>query len=147
MKEITLQLDNQSTFNFIGCKLSSVKDEKTQLALYRTLGNKFVCHRIRIDDNDGRVCDTIEEVMGFFGASTLSEMLYTQSGADKEIPTEILESVFYKAVDYAKANSVVKNTDFFFRYAQQNGYCISISDAKALALLDIYLIHRREHKV
>lgn len=61
----------------------------TELALYQTEGGKYVCEcvgRTSLDHenekNDAVVCDTLDEVVKYFGTGWLAHNLYTEAGLE-----------------------------------------------------------------
>jgi hypothetical protein len=109
MEKFTLEIDNAPKLRFTGELIAEAasSDDKasgsysgqsgrwTELALYKTAGGKFVCHRI---DNTcwqgesthfiGKVCETPEEVKQFFGHEWLAKRLYEEAGIDDVIEVD-----------------------------------------------------------
>ena len=99
-EKITIEIDNRPDIRFTGERLAAVKSSAnnasssysgqpgrwTQLALYKTKGGKYVCHKIghtiwqgESDSYSGKVCETLDDVKAFFGHGWLAKELYSQA--------------------------------------------------------------------
>ena len=61
----------------------------TTLALYKTVGGKFICHQIghtrwqgERTKYSGKVCNDVSEVIAFFGNRWLAKELYNEAGIE-----------------------------------------------------------------
>lgn len=79
----------------MGSSYSGVTGRWTELELYKTKGGKFVCHTIERtrwqgerDRCSGKVCDTIDDVIEFFGQDWLAQELYDEAKIDNAIEVE-----------------------------------------------------------
>lgn len=110
MKTFTIEIDGEPNIRFTGelVASASTSDNRaagnyysgqagrwTELFLYKTKGGKFVCHQIgrtiwqgERDRFSGKVCETLEEVKGFFGHRWLAKELYDDAGIDDSIELE-----------------------------------------------------------
>lgn len=110
MDIITIEIDNAPDIRFSGelvAKASSSDDQAmgrhysgqtgrwTELYLYRTAGGRYVCHQIgrtrwqgERDRHSGAVCDTLEEVIEFFGHRWLAKELYAEAGIDAALTVD-----------------------------------------------------------
>lgn len=110
MKTFTLEIDNASNVRFTGELVASAASSDNQemgssysgqtgrwseLALYKTKGEKFVCHQVGRTCWDGerdrfssKVCETLEEVKEFFGYRWLAKELYSEAGIDGTVEVE-----------------------------------------------------------
>lgn len=97
MKTFTLIRTNRPDIRFEGEKLAEVQNSPyfnsrcEKLELYRSKGGKYLCQRISIatlpgwnNEYEGRVCDTLEEVIKFFGYGDLAKRLYREAGIDTD---------------------------------------------------------------
>lgn len=110
METYTLEINNAPNIRFTGELVASVAstDDRamgsrfsgqtgrwTVLALYKTKGGKYVCHRIdrtrwqgERDRFSGKVCETLDEVKEFFGYNWLAKELYSEAGIDEAVDVE-----------------------------------------------------------
>ena len=109
MEKIIIELNNEPGIRFTGELLAQVSSSTnqassrysgqpgrwTELALYKTKGGKFVCHQIghtslqgEHDRYSGKVCETLDEVMAFFGHRWLAKELYNKANIDDSIEVE-----------------------------------------------------------
>lgn len=110
MKTFILEVDNAPNIRFTGELVASASssDDRavgrsysgqtgrwTELALYRTKGEKLICHQIEHtrwsgerDRFSGKVCTTPVEVKEFFGHHWLAKELYTESNIDDAVEVE-----------------------------------------------------------
>lgn len=94
---MTLGVDGAADISFTGEKIASVSsycsstndNRWTELYLFKTAGGKFVCHQVGETRWYGerakykaRVCETIEEVVNFFGYGWLAKELYAEAKID-----------------------------------------------------------------
>lgn len=101
----TLEIDNAPSLRFTGERVASAAgyDNQamgssssalycrwTELELYKTVEGKFICHQVGrtrwIGERDrfsGKVCDTVDEVIDFFGHGWLAKELYEDAGIDE----------------------------------------------------------------
>lgn len=70
----------------MGIEYSGQTGRWTELALYKTKGNKFICYRVertrwmgQRDGYFGKVCETVEDVKEFFGHGWLAKELYYEA--------------------------------------------------------------------
>ncbi|WP_028492726.1 hypothetical protein [Thioalkalivibrio sp. ALE19] len=110
METITLRIDNQPDIRFTGERIAHAASTDnnahgtsysgqtgrwTELSLYRTRGGKFVCHQIgrtrwqgEQDRFSGKVCETEDEVIGFFGHRWLAKELYEDAGMEDVVEVD-----------------------------------------------------------
>lgn len=76
-----------SANNAAGSRYSGQTGRWTELTLYKTAGGKYVCEQVgrtqwqgERDRFSGAVCETIEEVIEFFGHRWLAKELYAEAG-------------------------------------------------------------------
>lgn len=111
METITLEIDNAPNIKFTGEMIGGVSSSPDQamnsswsgetgrwtiLRLYKTKGGKYICHQIgktqwqgERDRFSGKVCDTLEEVVEFFGQRWLAKELYCDAGMQDVAATEV----------------------------------------------------------
>jgi hypothetical protein len=103
MGTIILEIDNAPSLRFtgaeIGCAASSENNASSvysgtagrwaELTLYKTQGGKLICHQIgrtivgsERNRFSGAVCETVDEVKGFFGHRWLAKELYESAGIE-----------------------------------------------------------------
>lgn len=103
MEEFTVSRDNDRDLRFNGEKIAWASSSPnnahsnysrstgrwTELRLYKTAGGKFVCESIgrtqwqgEHDRRSAKVCETVEEVIGFFGSGWLAKELYEEAGIE-----------------------------------------------------------------
>ncbi len=100
METITVKIDDAPDIRFkgelIGFANSLLSDANatrwTELSLYKTVGERYICHSMghsRYDGEQtrysGKVCETIDEVIAFFGHRWLSKELYEDAGISDAI--------------------------------------------------------------
>lgn len=110
METITLELDNEPDIRFTGECIAKVASSDnnasgssfsgqagrwTELTLYKTKGGKYVCHQIgrtrwqgERDRYSGKVCDSLDAVVAFFGHRWLAKELYDTAGIDASKPID-----------------------------------------------------------
>ena len=101
METFTLEIDNEPSVRFTGELVASVASSggqtcrRTELALYKTKGGKFICHQVGrtrwLDERDrfsGKVCETLAEVKEFFGHRWLAKELYAEASIDDAVEVE-----------------------------------------------------------
>lgn len=110
METFTLNIDNAPNIRFTGELIASAATSDnqamgssysgqtgrwTELALYKTMGGKFVCHQVgrtrwlgKRDRFSGKVCETLEDVTEFFGHRWLAKKLYDEAGIDDVVEVE-----------------------------------------------------------
>lgn len=110
VETFTLEIDNAPSIRFTGelmaraassdnrartNRYSGQTGRWTELAIYKTKGGKFVCHQVgrtrwdgERDRFSGKVCQTPEEVTGFFGYRWLAKELYLEAGIDISVQVE-----------------------------------------------------------
>lgn len=83
--------DNQA----MGSSYSGQTGRWTELAIYKTKGGKYICHQVgrtrwqgERDRFSGKVCETLEEVIEFFGHRWLAKELYEDAGICDAINVE-----------------------------------------------------------
>lgn len=103
-KKITVERDNEPSIVFNGELVASARSSDnnpasssysgsvgrwTELSLYRTASGKYVCSRIGrtrwVEEHDrysGAVCETVQEVIDFFGHRWLAKELYDKAGIE-----------------------------------------------------------------
>ena len=95
----TVRRDNDSDLQFRGTLLgiadsSSVYGNSRweELAVYKTLGGRYVCKRVgrtewagETDRCTGAVCDTFDEVVAFFGFKKVAKELYVSAGINTAV--------------------------------------------------------------
>lgn len=97
-KELTLPRDGEKDLRFSGWRLLSVNNKSHQgreqnrwheLTLYATKGGKLVCLHEYISlwqgedgTSEAEVCESQDEVMSFFGLSSLAKELYDSLGIE-----------------------------------------------------------------
>lgn len=103
MEQFTVRRDNDRDLRFTGTRLGHIQSTDgnagrnssgsagrwTELALYRTTGGKYICEQIGRTQWEGEhtrykgaVCETIADVMQFFGHGWLAKGLYAEAGVD-----------------------------------------------------------------
>lgn len=104
METFVLEIDNEPNLRFTGELVASASSSDnnasgsnysgqsgrwTVLKLYKTIGGKFICHRVgrtnwsgERDRFSGKVCTTHEEIIEFFGNGWLSKDLYDEAGIE-----------------------------------------------------------------
>jgi len=108
MKTIIVKRDNDRDIKSTGETIASVSSSAsnahsgysgstgrwTELTLYRTKGGKYICEQIGYTQWEGEktrysgcVCETIDQVVEFFGTKWLSKDLY--ENADIEVAVEV----------------------------------------------------------
>ncbi|MES9857900.1 MAG: hypothetical protein ABW166_15070 [Sedimenticola sp.] len=109
-EEITVEVDNSNDLRFHGELLSKAyTDDNTasghrysgeagrwkELYLYKTVGGKYICHRIDKTVWDGErevnqaiTCESVDEVIEFFGYSHIAKELYCDANIDYYIKVE-----------------------------------------------------------
>lgn len=107
MEEFTVRRDSDRDIKFKGDKVASAASSANQamgssysgstgrwkeLALYKTAGGKYICEKIERtqwqgerDRFHGAVCETIDQVIEFFGTGWLAKELYYNAGIDSSI--------------------------------------------------------------
>lgn len=91
--------DNEPDLRFKGQVVSFVskKTDRVQidLCLYKTIAGKFVCESIvfrnirgEADELTGEVCETLQDVIDFFGHGSLAKKLYAKAGIDSTLVVE-----------------------------------------------------------
>lgn len=112
MQTFTLEIDNAPNLRFTGELVACIprpdeflprfsyryNDQTyswTELDLFKTKGGKFVCrervykcYRGQRDHFSGKVCETFEEVIEFFGHGWLAKELYTRASIDDVVEVE-----------------------------------------------------------
>lgn len=110
METFTIETDNAPSIRFTGelvasaassdntasgSSFSGLAGRWTELRLYRTAGGKFVCSQIgrtrfqgERDRFSAQVCETVAEVIEFFGHRWLAKELYSEAGIDDVINVE-----------------------------------------------------------
>ena len=99
----TLEVTGEPDLRFVGEKIASTSYSAdrgssdfsgetgrwTTLALYRTAGGKYVCHRIDHTQWQGErnaytacVCDDVLDVMDFFRYGNMAKEIYDQAGIE-----------------------------------------------------------------
>lgn len=81
--------------NAMGSSYSGTTGRWSELTLYKTIGGKFVCHQVghtRWDGErtryTGKVCETVAEVVEFFGQRWLAKELYADAEIDNVIDVD-----------------------------------------------------------
>jgi hypothetical protein len=104
METFTLEIDNAPSVRFtgelvasaassdnqaMGSRYSGQTGRWTELALYKTIGGKFICHQIghtrwvgERTRYSGKVCESLDEVKQFFGHRWLAKELYYDAKID-----------------------------------------------------------------
>ena len=98
-----LEVTGEPDLRFVGEKIASTSNSAdrgnsdfsgetgrwTTLALYRTAGGKYVCHRIDHTQWQGErdaytacVCDDVLDVMDFFRYGNMAKEIYDQAGIE-----------------------------------------------------------------
>ena len=82
-----------STANNASSYYSGQTGRWVELALYRTQAGRYVCEKVERTQSQGDqasalVCDTVEEVMAFFGHDWVAKGLYDEAGIDT---TQVIE--------------------------------------------------------
>jgi hypothetical protein len=105
MEKFTLEIDDAPSLRFCGELIASAASSAshvgrysgqtgrwTELELYITESEKYICYRIgrtiwagERDRHSGKVCETLEEVKDFFGHRWLAKDLYADAGIDDAI--------------------------------------------------------------
>lgn len=110
METLTLEIDNAPSVRFTGELVASAANSDnqsmgssysgqtgrwTELALYKTMSGKFICHQIgrtrwqgEQDRFSGKVCESLAEVKEFFGHRWLAKKLYAEAGIDDAVEVE-----------------------------------------------------------
>lgn len=109
METFTLSIDNAPDLRFTGELIaensSSANNARsdysgstgrwTELALYRTIGGRYICHQIgrtqwqgEHDRYSGKVCETEAEVIAFFGHGWVAKGLYEEAGITDALEIE-----------------------------------------------------------
>lgn len=110
METFILEIDNAPNIRFTGellAEASSTDNQAmgssysgqtgrwTELAIYKTKGGKYICHQVgrtrwqgERDRFSGKVCETLEEVIEFFGHRWLAKELYEDAGICDAINVE-----------------------------------------------------------
>jgi hypothetical protein len=100
MDTITVKIDDAPDIRFKGELTASVTSDVnatrwTELSLYKTVGEKYICHSIGYSRHEGeqtrysgKVCETTDEVIAFFGHRWLSKELYEGAGISDAIDVE-----------------------------------------------------------
>lgn len=110
MKTFTVLRNEQSAIKFSGEEVAFTKSSPdqatgsnysgsvghwTELTLYRTAKGKYVCERVERtqwqgakDEYYGQVCETLEEVIKFFGHGWVAQDLYHNAGIEDVIEVE-----------------------------------------------------------
>jgi len=110
METFVLDIDNEPNIRFSGELIASASSSDnsasgsdysgqsgrwTELKLYKTVGGKFICHRIgrttwsvEREQFSGKVCTNNEEIIDFFGNGWLSKKLFKEAGIESVIDIE-----------------------------------------------------------
>lgn len=109
MEHFILEIDNAPDLRFTGELIGSAEssDDRamsgfsgetgrwTELAIYRSKGGKYVCHQIgrtrwegERDRYSGKVCESVDDVIEFFGHRWLAKELYDEAGIDDAVEVE-----------------------------------------------------------
>lgn len=109
METITIEIDNEPNIRFTGELVASAGSSANnassyysgstgrwaELALYKTVGGKYVCEQIgrtqwqgEHDRRTGAVCSTVKEVIDFFGHGWLAKVLYAEAKIEDAIDVE-----------------------------------------------------------
>lgn len=110
MEIITLEINNAPNIRFTGELVASASSSDnqamgssysgetgrwTELALYKTASGKYVCHEVgrtrwqgEHDRYSGEVCETLDQVIEFFGHRWLAKELYAEAGIDDAVEVE-----------------------------------------------------------
>lgn len=109
MDEHIVERDNDSDIKFRGELIASESSSNnnassyysgspgrwTTLALYRTAGGRYVCEQVghtqwqgEHDRRSGAVCETVDEVIEFFGHGWLAKQLYAEAGIEDALIVE-----------------------------------------------------------
>jgi hypothetical protein len=110
MEKITISGDNAPDIRFVGEKIGSASSTDnnanqssysgstgrwTELALYQSIGGKYICEQIgrtrwtnERDRFSYKICDSIEEVLEFFGHKWLAKELYSDAGIEDVVDIE-----------------------------------------------------------
>lgn len=104
-----IQIDGSPDLQFTGELIAEVKSSSnnasgsysgavgrwTELALYKTAGGKYICHSIgrtqwqgEHDRYSGKICETVDEVIKFFGHGWLAKDLYTLADIDAAVTVD-----------------------------------------------------------
>lgn len=90
MTEYRLIVDNQPDFHFNGTIIGYAASDSesghwTELTLFETVGEVFVCHEVnhgKRTKNKGTYTEDINEVFQFFGYGWLAKQLYANANID-----------------------------------------------------------------
>jgi hypothetical protein len=110
MDTFTIEIDNEPSIRFTGELVASASSSDNQamgssysgqtgrwtvLNLYKTQGGKYICQQIgrtrwqgERDRHTGKVCESIAEVVAFFGNRWLAKELYAEAGIDSVIEVD-----------------------------------------------------------
>lgn len=110
METFTIEIDNAPNIRFTGELVASASSSDnqamgssysgdtgrwTELDLYKTSKGKYICHQVgrtrwqgERDRYSGKVCETLEEVIEFFGHRWLAKELYYEAGIEDAIVVE-----------------------------------------------------------
>lgn len=110
MTEYSIERDNERALKFKGEILASAASSANQamgssysgstgrwkeLTLYKTQAGKFICEQVECTQwqgernrHKGAVCDSVEQVIEFFGSGWLAKELYESAGIDASVRVE-----------------------------------------------------------
>lgn len=103
MDTITIELDGEPDIRFTGVEVASVSSRSTYndkgrwtvLTLYKTAKGKFICHQVGhsnwINEKtrySGKVCETADEAIQFFGQGSLAKDLYYEASISNLVDVE-----------------------------------------------------------
>lgn len=96
-EKIIVHCDGHPNLRFSGTVLGKATTKKTNstrwvsLTLYRTARGKYVASRVHVtcwqgesDRFEATVCQTVDDVIGFFGHSDVAKELYEAAGIDAD---------------------------------------------------------------